>query len=153
MATTPHSSRNLSNISFERLPIGGFECEDVPGAQRIAALPDLHSLLYCRTYDGRFNSVLPGNFGHIFGICGGEQNARGAFVKGHDLRPKVAVDVDLRADLGRSEAGLGKRDGEAAIGEIVRGFGELGGDDLADRSLDAPLMFEIQGRGQTPKLL
>src|ERR1035437_5948047 len=69
-----------------------------------------------------------------------------------DLGAEVAIEIDVRADFGGSEAAFGERHGEAAIAKIVRRFGETGGDDFADGLLHAFVAVEIRRGRQAPKL-
>src|ERR1039457_4462468 len=93
MATTPHSSwnlsePNLSNMRFERPLVSGTQCRDVPGTQRITPLPDFHAFLNCSAHHGRGDAVLFGNRGHPLRIGGGKEDAGGTFVEGEDLDRK-----------------------------------------------------------------
>src|ERR1700690_4381798 len=107
MATTPHSSWNLSNMRFECPLVSGPERRDVRGTQRIASLPDFHSLLNCTADHRSLHAVLLRDGRHLLGMGGGKQDARRSFVEGQELGPEVAIEIDLRADFGRSEAALG----------------------------------------------
>src|SRR3974377_978496 len=131
MATTPHSSWNLSNMRFECPLVSGPERRDVPGTQRIASLPDFHSLPNCNADHRSLDAMLLGDRRHVLGVSGGKQYARRRFVEGQDLGAQVAIEIDLRADFGGAEATLGACHGETAIAEIVGGFGESRGDDFA----------------------
>src|SRR5215471_891038 len=153
MATTPHSSWNLSNMRLECLLVCGSERCDFPGTQCVAALSNFHPCFHCLTDHQGFDPVFFGDFGHFLGMRGGNQDTRRRFVEGHDLGTEVAGDVDLRADFSGSEAALRQCHGEAAIGEIVGGFGEAGGDDFADGRLHALFHVERKRRRQAPGLL
>src|ERR1035438_1235528 len=100
MATTPHSSwnlsepnlsdRNLSNMRFECPLVSGPQCRDVPGTQRIAALPDLHPLLNCSAPHRSLDTIPIGNRRHLFCVGGGNQDAGRSFVEGQNLGAQVA---------------------------------------------------------------
>ena len=85
-----------------------------------------------------------GNIGHLFRVGGGNQDARGTFVKCQYLGSKVAIEIDLRADFAGSETALGEGHGKAAIAQVVRRFGKARGHDFADGLLHALFAVEIE---------
>src|SRR5258705_9311824 len=99
MATTPHSSWNLSNMRFECPLVSGPQRRDVPGTQRISPLPDLHTCLNCSADHWSFDTMSFGNIGNVFRMGGRDQNPRGSLVEGQQFGAEVAIQIDLRADF------------------------------------------------------
>src|SRR5437763_6277461 len=107
MATTPHSSWNLSvtaglrsrlpDIGLQGSLIRGFQYSDFPRAQRDRALPDLDSLLNCNAHYRRFDLILLRYGGDLFGVARRDDDARRRLVKGEDSGPQVRVELDLRS--------------------------------------------------------
>src|SRR5437763_1381632 len=104
MATTPHSSLNLSNIGltsalelrFKGTGVNSLEGSDFPGAQGECPLPDFNPFLNCNADQGGFDSMLFGDGGDAFGLRGGEEDAGRRFVEREDFGAKVRIDIDLR---------------------------------------------------------
>ena len=144
--------RDLSDIGFQGPLVSGSERRDFPTAQRDAALPDLDAFLNCNADDRTFDRVFLGDGRDAFGLRGRNQDAGGRFVEHQHFGAEVAREIDLRADLGGAEAALGERDGEAAIAEVVRGFGEAVVDHAADGVLHALFVFHVERGRQAPEV-
>src|SRR5260370_34331158 len=99
-------------MRFECPLVSGRERRDVPGTQRIAPLPDFHSLINCNADHRSLDAVLFGNRLHLPGMGGGNQYARRSFVEGQDFGAEVASKIDLQADFdgGAVACGEGARE-------------------------------------------
>src|SRR6267378_3631204 len=156
MATTPHSSRNLSTFSgmfgvqkvlqgrFPRL----FEVRDLAVENHSGTVADLDPLFHRNTDSDRLDAVRVGDLYDFFGFGSGEENARGALVEKCDGEVRLGDkrthewargtqecarhgEVDCGAYGVRAERGFSQRNGEAAIAQVVGGFGESGADDFS----------------------
>src|SRR6185437_3720933 len=142
MATTPHSSLNLSNMGslcgkllFEGVVEDVLESGDIPRAERVRALADFNPLLYCDANYRRGDSVPRRDFLHALGILCGKKHSRRAFVEAQNLRPQIAIQVDLRADSRLPERAFRERHGQPAIAQIVSRFGQALGNNFTDGRL------------------
>src|SRR5476649_1796718 len=103
MATTPHSSWNLSDIRLQCLLVRGLQCLRFPSTQRDGPLPDLYLSLNCNAHDRGFDSIFFGDGGDFIRVSRTEQHTRRRFVEGQDFRAEVGGEIYLRADSGGAE--------------------------------------------------
>src|SRR5215510_8844881 len=151
MATTPHSSWNLSNIRFESSLVRGFQSRNLPRTERHVPLPDLNPLFDCKSDDWSENFVLVCDRLNSLGLCSRYQNPRRRFVENQHFRSQVGLQIDLRTNFGGTKGALRERNTETAIAQIVRGFGQPFVDDPTHRIVHALLVFEIERGRQTPE--
>src|ERR1043165_8961063 len=118
MATTPHSSWNLSSAALAgALPKicfkGPLVCQlqrcDFPASQRNTSLTDFNAFLDCNAHDRTLDLVFFGDDRGALGARGRNEDARRRFVEQQDFRPKMAREVDLGPDFRRAERALRDR--------------------------------------------
>src|SRR5260370_36383721 len=102
MATTPHSSRNLSSFSgmfrmqkvlqgrFPRL----FEVRDLTIENHLGTVADLDPLFHRNTDSDRLDAVRVGDLYDLFGLGCGEENARRPLVEQRDGEVPIRSHVD-----------------------------------------------------------
>src|SRR5712671_1064802 len=102
MATTPHSSRNLSSCSgmfgvqkalqgrFPRL----FEVRDLAVENHSGTVADLDPLFHRNTDSECFDAMRIGDLCDLFGFGGGEEDARGGLVEEGESEVGVREQVD-----------------------------------------------------------
>src|SRR5579871_6950432 len=116
MATTPHSSWNLSNMRFKSVVVGGLQIRDEPAPQRLPSTADLDFSLDCNAHNGRFHPMFTSDSMNLVGLCGGDQHARRALVEQQEIRAKLRIQVDAGADA--AEGRFGQRNGQTAIAQV-----------------------------------
>src|SRR5689334_12605023 len=122
MATTPHSSLNLSNIRCQGPLVSRSQGGDFPRAKRHVPLTDLDPLLNCSSDHWRFDLKFSGNRRDALGFASGDQNARRTFVKDEHLGPQIALQIHLRPDFRRTEGAFGEGYPQTAVAQVVGGL-------------------------------
>src|SRR5579871_4932262 len=153
MATTPHSSWNLSNMRFECLIVWRFEMVNCPPAEQVPLLQDLDLSLDGHPYSGRFDIVARSDLGDLFGMGSRNQHARGSFMKQQQVGTNIGMQIDAGANASRAERTFSESYRQPSIAQIMRGFHNTFVHDFANRVLDTLLTFQIQRGRQTPELV
>src|SRR6185312_6526454 len=79
------------------------------------------------------------------------ENPRRSFMKKEKFGAQSAGKIHFCADFCRPETAFGESNSQAAIAQVVDGFRQAFVDDSANCLLNAPLIFHVERRRQTPQ--
>src|SRR5215475_8629877 len=131
MATTPHSSWNLSNMVLQSMLPGGANCRDIPCGHQVTPPRHLDSPFYGNAHYRGFDAVSVGDLRYPFGMSRRKEDARRSFMEQQQFRPERRIQVDARAHARMPERAFRQSDRETSVAQVVRRLDKSGIHDFA----------------------